>query len=329
MSILFNSFLGVSMTTYVDYKRSVGRKFITEERVLRLLDEFFIVQGISQIDELQPVLIEEFMASRTRTRPRSYNHLLGVIRCFFTWLVQQETIKYSPVQTRPRRVTSQLRPFLFEPAQIVQLLNLAAQLPDNSRALHRAEVYVMIFSLMYHLGLRIGEVVRLRYQDINQERDFLIIDKSKFGKTRLVPFGPRVAQQISDYLGQCVNWYGPWQSDYPLFSFGNHFVRKNLRPETASQVFHRLLPKLELYVPPGVDTPYLHCLRHSFAVTTLLQWYRSGLDPKKRLFHLSTFMGHVDINSTAWYLTITDALVKEANHRFEQFALMSHQEKSL
>jgi integrase len=64
----------------------------------------------------------------------------------------------------------------------------------------------------------------------------------------------------------------------------------------------------------------LHDLRHSFAVGTLLRWYRGGTDPGAGLLKLATFLGHVDPNSTAVYLTITTALLQEANRRFEAFA---------
>lgn len=73
-------------------------------------------------------------------------------------------------------------------------------------------------------------------------------------------------------------------------------------------------------MPDGVRPPTLHSLRHSFAVACLLRWYREGLDPAARLHRLSTFMGHVDPSSTAVYLTITPALLHEANARFERFA---------
>ena len=71
-------------------------------------------------------------------------------------------------------------------------------------------------------------------------------------------------------------------------------------------------------MPDGVSPPTLHSLRHSFAVGCLLRWYREGLDPAARLHQLSTFMGHVDPASTAVYLTITPALLEEANRRFER-----------
>jgi site-specific recombinase XerD len=70
----------------------------------------------------------------------------------------------------------------------------------------------------------------------------------------------------------------------------------------------------------------LHCLRHSFAVGTLLRWYRAGVDPRSRLLDLSTFLGHVSLSSTAVYLTITTELLQCASERFERFALNSRKE---
>ena len=85
---------------------------------------------------------------------------------------------------------------------------------------------------------------------------------------------------------------------------------------------------LGLHVPPGTASPRAHDLRHSFAVGTLLRWYRAGLDPAARLLPLSTFLGHVDPASTAVYLTITQELLQEANHRFEEYARPAFEEPS-
>jgi site-specific recombinase XerD len=320
MSASFHSVLGKDFSAYLSYKRALGRKFETEECALQLFDRFLVEKGVSDAATVQPALIETFLASRPRARLRSYNHLLGVLRCFFAWQVSQERLAHSPVRTHQRPVTSQLKPFLFEPDQVEQLLTLASQLPDNPRAPCRGVIYQTIFSLMYGLGLRVGEIVRLRYRDVDCQRDLLVIDKSKFGKTRLVPFGPRMAQQIDAYLQLGVDRYGPWQPDDPVFSFSLSPVRKPIRTETVSQTFHHLMLEIAPYVPPGVRQPHLHCLRHSFAVATLLRWYRTGVDPNRRLFQLSTFMGHADPSSTAWYLTITEALLREASQRFERFA---------
>lgn len=87
-----------------------------------------------------------------------------------------------------------------------------------------------------------------------------------------------------------------------------------------SQTFHALVPRLELTIPPGCASPRLHDLRRSFAVGTLLRWYRRGEDASAGILQLATFLGHVDVNSTAVYLTITTSLLQEANRRYERFA---------
>lgn len=328
MNIIFNSFLSEEITTYIDYKRTLGRKYNNEEKALGLFDRYLIEQSILSIDELQPMFIDSFLNSRPRNQPKSYNHLLGVIRCFFDWLIKQERLVCSPVKTPPKRNISPLQPFLFKPEQVVLILKLTEQLPDNPKALHRNTIYTLIFSLMYGLGLRVGETVGLQYRDVNLDRQFLEIRKSKFGKTRLVPFGPQMGKRITEYLAEGKIWYGQWQPQTPVFSF-THTQSGQPRPiciETVSMVFHKLMLTLNFNIPSGVRSPHLHCLRHSFAVETLLYWYRNGMDPNQRLFHLSTFMGHVDPLSTAWYLTITDALLNEANHRFESFESKHYKE---
>ncbi len=317
MNTDFQSILAKDIQAYLQHKRALGRKFDTVEKTLRLFDRYVAEHLVMKT--IEPEFIEAFMASRSSTRSRGYNQLLGVIRCFFNWLIIQERLERSPVQARPRRTTSRLRPFLFEFAQVQQILALAAELPNHPRALHRTEIYPLIFTLMYGLGLRVGEVRRLRYEDVNMERNLLDIRRAKFGKTRLVPFGPKMAERLSAYLEQRIGWYGRWQADDPVFSFSNHH-QAPIGTGTISDTFHSLMLELKFDIPPGVDAPRLRCLRHSFAVETLLGWYRTDVDPGRRLCHLSTFMGHVNLNSTAWYLTITDTLLDAANRRFEHFA---------
>jgi integrase/recombinase XerD len=64
--------------------------------------------------------------------------------------------------------------------------------------------------------------------------------------------------------------------------------------------------------------PRLHDFRHRFAVQTLLQWYRAGEDVERRLPILSTYLGHVHVSDTYWYLTACPELMGLAVQRLEQ-----------
>lgn len=309
--------IGSTVQRFLEHKRALGRKYQSEDHELRLLVRFADEHGVRQLDQLTPALIDGFLASRPRYRPRSFNHLLGVVGCLLDWAVSQRLLEVSPLRARRRRVTSKRIPFLFDPAQARLLLDAAGALADNSRAPQRGATYRTMFALCYGLGLRVGEACGLRLGDVETARDLLVVRGGKFGKSRLVPHGPRIAGLLAEQLERRRYRGGAVGEQEPLFTFDGS---RSVHPSTASQTFHQLMLALDLQVPGGVSPPTLHSLRHSFAVGCLLRWYREGLDPSVRLHQLSTFMGHVDPSSTAVYLTITPALLEEASRRFEGFA---------
>lgn len=56
-------------------------------------------------------------------------------------------------------------------------------------------------------------------------------------------------------------------------------------------------------------------LRHRFAARTLIHWYRAGLDVERELPRLATYLGHVHINETYWYLEAVPELLQLATDR--------------
>lgn len=308
--------LNTAVADFLAHKRALGRNYRTEEANLRLLRRFADEQGVSELHQITPSLLEEFLASRARTTARSFNHLVGILGCFLDWAVTQQRLTVSPLHATRRRVTDARLPFLFTPTQVRELLAAAADLPDNSRAASRGPTYRTIYALSYGLGLRAAETCGLRLGDIDTDRGLLVVHGGKFGKSRLVPHGPRITELLAQHAQRRAA-DGGTDPGSPLFTFDGH---RGVHPSTASQVFHGLVTEMALPVPEGVTTPHLHSLRHSFAVACLLRWYREGLNPATRLHQLSTFMGHVDPASTAVYLTMTPELLAQANSRFEAFA---------
>ena len=271
---------------------------------------------MDDLRQLTPCLLDEFLASRPRQRARSFNHLVGILGCFLDWAVTQQRLQASPLHRTRRRETDRRLPFLFDAAHARQLLEAAAALPDNPRATGRGPTYHAIFALCYGLGLRAGEACGLRLGDVDADRQLLVVRGGKFGKSRLVPHGPRIGELLARQLERRRS---PVR-ERPTHRCSASTAGAACTRGSASQTFHRLVIELAFPVPDGVAPPHLHCLRHSFAVGCLLRWYREGLDPSTRLYQLSTFMGHVDPASTAIYLTITPQLLAEANRRFEAFA---------
>ena len=314
----FQSNLAPQIEQYLRAKRAMGCKFASEDRQLLLLDRFLANRCVESIEAIDAQCVQEFLDSRQRTNPRSYNNLLGDVRRLFEWIASQHLPGPSPVTLKAQPQTGRRLPYLYSDETIRLLLSLAAALPDNPRAPQRGILYEMIFALLAGLGLRIGEVARLQWGDVDLTRDVLEIRNTKFGKDRLVPFGPKLAARLRSYLAHrrqygfaCSgsNYLFSWNGGTPI---STNSIRNTFRDD--------LLPQLALVIPPGVFGPHVHGLRHSFAVRTLLNWYRHGIAPADRLHHLSTFLGHLNPSSTAIYLTITNDLFDAANHRFEAFA---------
>jgi len=309
--------LAEGINQFLAYRRALGRRYDNEAWSLRLLDRYLAAHGIECIGDITPPVIEAFLVSRPRPRARSYNLLLGIVRNLFCWMAARQMIDSSPVQARRRRETDVRIPCLFQVDQARRLLFLAEGLPDGRGTRLRGLTYRMVFGVLYGLGLRAGEVLHLCVGDVDRDRRLLVIRETKFRKSRLVPFGPVMAMHLERYLELRRELVPGLLATDPLFSLQ---ANGPIGRTTLGRTFHALAQQIELDARPGTASPRVHGLRHSFAVGTLLRWYREGLDPNQRLLHLSTFLGHVQPESTAAYLTITEELLAEAATRFEHYA---------
>jgi integrase len=93
---------------------------------------------------------------------------------------------------------------------------------------------------------------------------------------------------------------------------------KRLGYDTVRDTFDNLLERIKLCGLPGNRKPHLHDLRHRFAVVTLLQWYHAKENIEQKLPILSTYLGHVEIRDTYWYLSAFPELMEIAAARLDQ-----------
>jgi len=182
----------------------------------------------------------------------------------FSYLVDHGKLTETPLRSPPRRARYQRTPFIFDTTAAKQLLALAETLLSKGGTTERGSTYLALFAVLYGLGLRVGEACRLCIKDVDLERRLLLIRETKFYKSRLVPFGPKLEALLVRYLHQRLAApAGAPADDQPLFCLRGG---RPINPGTVSQTFHALVPRLHLQIPPGVSPPRLHDLRHSFAV---------------------------------------------------------------
>ena len=204
------------------------------------------------------------------------------------------------------------RPYLYKDDEILALLGAALKLPCSGL---RPWTYHCLFGLLSVSGMRLGEARNLELQDVDLKAAVLTIRAAKFGKSRLVPLHTSTRDVLKGYIARRERfWTARPVSPYLFVSNrGNRLDVGDIH-----RTFYVLSRQTGLRGPSDSHGPRLHDMRHRFAVKTLLQWYRAGEDAERRLPILSTYLGHVHISDTFWYLSAWPELMREAMLRLER-----------
>ncbi len=198
-------------------------------------------------------------------------------------------------------------PYIYSPADVTTIMDQAR---TSILSPLRAATYTTVIGLLAASGLRIGEAIKLDRNDVDWAQQVLLIRESKFGKSRQVPLHPSSMKALQDYaLARDAAQPRP---NGP--SFFVSLTRNRLSYAVVSGTFRQLVTATNVGAE-APSPPRLHDLRHTFAVRTLLTWYRTGQDVQAKIPWLSTYLGHREPSSTYWYLSAAPELLALAAQR--------------
>jgi len=187
------------------------------------------------------------------------------------------------------------------------LMAEAAQRPSPTGL--RGLTYATLIGLLASTGLRPGEALALDRSDVDLENEILSIRQTKFGKSRMVPVEPSTRAALQQYASRRYALCGPSDSQAFLLSERGHRLQGN----TARRMFAMLTCAIGLRPVTGSRRwgrgPRLQYFRHTFATRRLIGWYRAGLDVERELPKLSTYLGHVEVGLTYWYIEAVPELL--------------------
>ena len=205
-------------------------------------------------------------------------------------------------------------PHIYSPDEISALIQAASHI-DPPGILKR-HTYATLLGLLICTGMRISEALRLEREDVDLKTGILTIKLTKFRKSRLVPVHTSTAIELSRYSEQR-------NRHCPLITSKTFFIGDRgtpLKYAGVLRVFLCLRNALKWKNKSGRKAPRIHDLRHTFAVQRLLRWYEEGVDLDRKIASLSTYLGHVMIEDTYWYLTAVPELMALTATRFERLA---------
>lgn len=301
-----------AVAQYVSHKRSLGMQCQTMARQLRA---FCKANGDVNVDEVEAETAHAFIYGNGSITSNLHGKF-HVLRGFYRYLLSRGYVTSSPLPVQIPKEPERLIPYIYSRAELHCLLQ-AAQKESHWCKFEPVTVRALLL-LLYGAGLRISEALRLTLSDVDLEQRLLTIRETKFDKTRLVPFGVDLSQVLTIYLAARSKAEHPAPPEAFLL-LTRHSLPVSV--QLAEDTFKRLCRRAGVRRKDASRyVPRLHDLRHTFAVHRLTACYRDGGDVQRLLPQLVTYLGHVDIDSTQRYLTLTPELLSQASNRFEQYA---------
>lgn len=298
---------------YLEMRRNLGFKLRETGKLLPAFAKF-LEEHRSSIITTRLALV--WAQQSSTVQPAEWARRLSVVRTFAHFRSATDPRTQIPPPTLLPFQPKRARPYLYSEEEIRRLLCAALRMPHRYRSGKlRPRTFYCLFGLLSVSGLRIGEARNLELSDVDLRAGVLTIRGAKFGKTRRVPLHASTCAVLADYLARRQrHWAGRKVSSYLfLSSWGNQLDGGEIH-----RMFYALSRQIGLRGPSDSHGPRLHDMRHRFATNTLVQWYRSGQDPERRLPLLSAYLGHVHVADTQWYLEGSPELMREAMRRLQQ-----------
>jgi site-specific recombinase XerD len=236
-------------------------------------------------------------------------HKVSVIRRFLLYMSNMGLECYIPRLQRKHK--SDYVPYIFTEEEISRLFMAADNLREKE---HHAKSLLMVIPVLlrtlYSTAIRISEAMNLRNKNIDFERHVIVLDKTKNGRQRLAPLNVSLERGLRKYIHyrNMLPVRGIKEPESYLFING---LGHKLTKTTLGRYFRRLLQEANIPYKGHEEGPSLHNLRHTACVHSFVRMHRQGRDIYCCLPILSTFMGHVKVLDTEYYLRLTQNMYPE------------------
>jgi integrase len=292
---------------YLSMRKGLGYKY---EHQSRRLADF-----VAFMETRKATIITTKLAMEWATLPPD-RHASWALRLTDVRGFARHVANFDPAtQVPPTGILPSLKrakPYVYSDAEIDALLTAALALPPKDGL--RRWTYHTLFGLIAVTGMRLSEAIGLGRGDVDLDRGVLTARLTKFGKSRLVPLHPTACAMLRSYGDRRDAHLGSRCG--PTFLVAEQGGR--LLHQYVHRVFWRLSREIGLRRPGDRSGPRVHDLRHRFAIRTLIDWYRKGANVEQQLPTLSTYLGHVCVRDTYWYLSACPELMEEAARRLER-----------
>lgn len=296
----FNSYLSEYISMYIQTKRCLGFKFEAQISSFKKLDRDLIERN-----EVGPGLSKDFCdywyERNSWESERTYYARCILLREFSGFLNNMGVFSYCP--RPPKYPKSSYVPYVFSHSEIERLFKAAdgitCRYHKSGNGLYCISV---LLRALYATGMRVGELLSLKEEDVDFSSQTITIRDSKNGTQRLIPMGDTLNTILFRYLKlKNLLLTGFNDSDY----FFTNLQGEKLKVDNILIAFRFCLYKAGIhYLGPKIG-PKVHSLRHTFACHSIARMTNDGYDPYVILPILATFLGHKQMDSINYYVRMT------------------------
>jgi len=259
------------------YSKQNKRSWDRDESALRVLEPYFKGKAIR---EITPELVERYKAKRkTEVAPGTINREITFLKTLFNKAVEWGRIESSPVEKVKKFREPNFKERILNASEMVKLLDVS-----NS---HLKPILIVALNT----AMRRGEILSLKWENVNLSKRHIHIEDSKSGKSRDIPMNNAVVEALSVI------------AQYNKYVFHNPVTRGPLKSIRSSFKTARRNAEIK-----GLR---FHDLRHT-AATRMIE---AGVD----LVTVSKILGHSTIQMTMRYAHPTPENMRLAVSKLGEF----------
>ncbi len=301
---VFQSSLAKYFNAFLDERITLGKSIINIKGTLKQFD-MFLVQTKRSDTFISKEIYDQWLSTLANCSSPTKCIKARAIREFSTYM---NTIGIDCFKPIPPRRHTEFIPHIFTQDELRRIFQASDMLRCKFYYSKTSLMVIpAILRLLFSTGIRIGEALSIKNEDVKFDKRAIVLNKTKNKNQRLAP--------INDSLEAVLKQYLHYRNIMPIkdieapsnYLFVNYYGKK-CDGAVVRDWFHKILRMTNIPYKGREAGPRIHDFRHSAAVHALRQFSEAGKDTYCCLPILSVFMGHTNIQNTEYYLRLTQEM---------------------
>lgn len=300
--IAYRSIFAPYFNSFLEMKEQMGFGLSKFQDVFTELDCFFLAIGATE-PHITREQITAWSETRVNDKARTLYDKHSIVRQFCRYLCHLGYECY--IHRLPRQNWPPFIPYVFSHEQMERIFEASNKLTLPYRCMTSVLITVpSLIRLLYSTGMRIGEALSLRNEDVDFLRKRILLKRTKNQMERLLPICPSLFEVLNQYRVYRDRMPIKGVSDPTAFFFVST-VGKPVNKSSIRRWFKEILVQCGIPHRSDGQGPRIHDIRHTTAVHSLMKMVRDGMDIYCAMPILSVFLGHKSLKGTEAYVRLT------------------------